>query len=349
MQRLCLLVCGSHRCGTSAVTRTINLLGADIARDLMPATFDNVRGYWESAAVVKIHDDLLNSLRSHADPFDPLPLPSLWQDAGPAQRAKHRLINLIETEFADSDLFVVKDPRISRLLPLWTDVLRALSIDPIIVIPFRNPLEVATSLSQRDALPLSKALLLYLQSYMETELASRSLPRIFVRYDSFLRDWRFFQHYLNEVSSMRFSMPSPLVQTRIDEFLTTDLYHHRFSREQLLNVKEAPLTLVQLFDEMCNSADTRDDGPLRVSSDHFHAACKQIGQLYRAFVVADREALHMSFDVERELLKGAFEHSTSWRITAPLRWVKRKYLGFGPSVGFLGPVSPRGSSSLRPC
>jgi hypothetical protein len=136
------------------VTRVINLLGADIARDLIPATSDNVRGYWESAAVIGIHDHLLNSIGPRqTDPFDPLSLPATWQDTKQAQRVKYRLMDQVETEFGGSSLFVVKDPRISRLLPLWLDVLQALKI----VIPFRYPLEVAASLAQRDAVSLAKA------------------------------------------------------------------------------------------------------------------------------------------------------------------------------------------------
>src|SRR6476620_9019460 len=78
MQRACILVCGSHRCGTSAVTRVINLLGADIAQDLIPANSYNACGYWESASLITIHDDLFNSLRLQADPLDPLALHYNW-------------------------------------------------------------------------------------------------------------------------------------------------------------------------------------------------------------------------------------------------------------------------------
>jgi hypothetical protein len=323
MRKLCILVCGTHRCGTSAVTRVINLLGADIARDLIPATSDNARGYWESAAAIGIHDDLLNSIGlPPTDPFDPFSLPTAWQDTEQAQRAKCRLMSHVKTEFARSSLFVVKDPRISRLVPLWIDVLQALNICVIIIIPFRNPLEVAASLAQRDAVSLPKALLLYFQSYLETELASRGLPRVFVSYDTLLRDWRSFQSHLHELSSLRFSPPSPTVKAEIDRFLTTDLHHHRVGREELVRHPDVPAVLVELFDVMCKAADIRDDLPGRVSFDHLRATCEQVGGLYRRFVLAERQALQTSFTAERQALEQAFERSTSWRMTAPLRWAK---------------------------
>ncbi len=79
---------------------------------------------------------------------------------------------MIKSEFADSDLFVVKDPRLSRLLPLWFDVLDELGIEAVVVIPFRNPLEVAASLKARDRMSLATSLILYAYSYLDTELVS---------------------------------------------------------------------------------------------------------------------------------------------------------------------------------
>src|SRR6202008_1146188 len=107
-RRTCIAVCGMHRTGTSAVARTVNLLGADIAGDLIEPGTDNIRGYWESKSVVQIHEQLLEDLGSSSG--DPLPLPDDWINTGFARLARERLAGLIESEFADSSLFVVKDP-----------------------------------------------------------------------------------------------------------------------------------------------------------------------------------------------------------------------------------------------
>ena len=57
-RRTCVIVCGMHRTGTSAVARTVNLLGADITNDLIEPGTDNIRGYWESKGVVQAHEQL---------------------------------------------------------------------------------------------------------------------------------------------------------------------------------------------------------------------------------------------------------------------------------------------------
>jgi hypothetical protein len=322
MQRLCVLVCGTHRCGTSAVTRVINLLGADIARDLIPARSDNARGYWESAAVIGIHDELLNLIGPlQADPFDPLSLPTAWQNTQQTQRAKYQLMDHVETEFAGSSLFVVKDPRISRLLPLWIDALKALSINVIVVIPFRNPLEVAASLAQRDAVSLPKALLLYLQSYLDIEFASRSRRRVFVRYDSLFSDWRAFQTQLSELSDMQLTPPSSVTNAKIEDFLTTDLYHQRFNREELLSHPDVATIMVDLYDNMCKAVD-RDDLLVRAAFDRLRGYCEHADKLYRDFIGEELTALRRRATAERNALKEEFERSTSWRVTTPLRWTK---------------------------
>jgi hypothetical protein len=56
-----LVVLGMHRSGTSAITRTVNLLGVPLGAsdDLMPANEGNPTGYWESRALVDLNDEIL--------------------------------------------------------------------------------------------------------------------------------------------------------------------------------------------------------------------------------------------------------------------------------------------------
>jgi hypothetical protein len=309
--RSCIIVCGLHRSGTSAVTRLINLLGADIADDLLRKTAHNERGYWESRALVRVHNRLLNAIDpTHDGPLDPIPLRSDWPATAVAQAAKRQLTRIIEKEFADSSLFVVKDPRISRLLPLWVELLQDLGIAPVIVIPFRNPLEVAASLAERDQISLPQALLLYIHSYLETELASRTVRRVFVRYDHLLKHWQLFARRLSETSGGLVPLPSEGVTKEIDNFLTTDLYHHRFSRKHLVRCPAVPTAIVDMFDAMEEVVKAGDETVLRSSFDRLRDAVK----LYHGFLLSERQRL---ID-----LRHSFESSTCWRITAPLRWLK---------------------------
>jgi hypothetical protein len=316
----CVIVCGLHRSGTSAVTRLINLLGAEIADDLLPHNLDNSRGYWESHAIVRINKRLLRVAAAvRNDRFDPLPLRAGWLETAGARDAKQCLADIVQKQFGGSRLFVVKDPRIARLLPLWLELLRDLGIGVSVVVPFRNPLEVAQSLAQRDQISLPKALLLYLQAYLETELASRNVPRLFVRYDALLRDWRPFVRRLNQISGLELLPVPHNVAAEIDEFLTMDLYHHRFSREHMAQSSEVQPTLIEMFDRMDEAAETGDEERLRGAFDRLRAGVDVAARLYGEFLISERR------DLQDRLvtMQHEFETSTSWRITAPLRWCKR--------------------------
>ena len=73
--RIGLLVVGMHRSGTSAVAKTINLLGAELPSHLMPAHAEfNAAGYWESQEVADLNDQILMAAGSCWDdvlPIDP--------------------------------------------------------------------------------------------------------------------------------------------------------------------------------------------------------------------------------------------------------------------------------------
>src|ERR1700749_1466851 len=62
--RRAVVVLGMHRSGTSALTRVINLLGADLPSKLIPANVANEAGFFESNDLMIVHEQLLSSAGS---------------------------------------------------------------------------------------------------------------------------------------------------------------------------------------------------------------------------------------------------------------------------------------------
>ena len=87
--RSAILVAGMHRSGTSATTRILNLLGASLARELIPAAVGNEHGHWESRAVQTLHNELLAELGS--DLYSPVDFPAAWFDSAAAKPWRARL------------------------------------------------------------------------------------------------------------------------------------------------------------------------------------------------------------------------------------------------------------------
>jgi hypothetical protein len=109
-RKRCIIILGMHRSGTSALTRIANLLGAKISTNLLPNQPDNEQGFWESQDLMQLHNEMLASADSGWD--DLVALPDSWLRSDAIAPFRKRLLNLLEADFADSSLFVVKDPRI---------------------------------------------------------------------------------------------------------------------------------------------------------------------------------------------------------------------------------------------
>jgi len=61
-KREILLVCDSHRTGTSALTGVLRHLGWKLPKTLMPGSHWNPKGYFEAPAIRDFHDDVLEYL-----------------------------------------------------------------------------------------------------------------------------------------------------------------------------------------------------------------------------------------------------------------------------------------------
>ena len=159
------MVLGMHRSGTSALTRIFGFLGADLPKNLMPPNQANKAGYWESNDLANIHDQVLSSGGSSWHDwraFNPD-----WFDSPAAGPFKQQILDALRKDFANSRLFAIKDPRICRLWPLWRDVLGEFGAKPLIVMPVRNPLEIAASLRQRDNIIPAETHLLWLRHVLD--------------------------------------------------------------------------------------------------------------------------------------------------------------------------------------
>jgi hypothetical protein len=226
--RRAILVAGMHRSGTSALTRVLSLLGARLPANVTPPIEgDNGSGFWEPLRIAQLHDEVLASagLTWH----DVSSFPRSWYASDGAFEFKRRLLALLVQEFGDSRLFVIKDPRLCRVLPLWIDPLTELRCDPRFVLPFRNPLEVAASLQRRDGFSLAHGLLLWLRHVVDAERATRAFGRTFVSYAHVLEDWR--KAVSRIATELELDWPEDFdhVAPEIEGFLSPELRHFWFT------------------------------------------------------------------------------------------------------------------------
>lgn len=269
------LVLGMHRSGTSAATKLLALSGCGLPKDLVPADDHNQRGYFEPWRVAVFNDERLRAAGGAWD--DPFGFPYRPLEEDKAWRARAHA--LLTGQFDLDSAPLMKDPRLSILLPLWLPVFDQAGMSPLCVIPVRSPLEVAASLAKRDGFVADKSILLWCAYMLAAETYSRDLPRVFVSYEALIADWR---PQADRIEAAH-GRPLPRLDTaaakRIGEFLTPSLRHH--SGETAMPATAAGALAAPLYDWFRAAA--RDEAPPVDALEAAAAALKtlqdQMGQL----------------------------------------------------------------------
>lgn len=212
------LLAGMHRSGTSALTKVVSILGAELPRTLMRPQDDNPKGFWESAAIANVNDELLTALGSSWDDVLAFLLRREELKHQPQTLAKIRQV--VADEFALRGPIVIKEPRIALLLDLWLAALAKDGLRPAIIIPVRDPLEVCGSLSARNGFSVGRSLLLWLSYFLAAEKGSRGVPRVFVRYSDLLEDWRGAMRRVERELGVTFAGWTPAAELEVDAFLS---------------------------------------------------------------------------------------------------------------------------------
>ena len=178
------VVLGMHRSGTSVVAHVLNALGIYAGKpdDLAPADMFNPSGFWEHKEVVALVDEILETLGAGWLDTANADVSRLTGDQRAAYVARARRI--VARSFEGRGPFLLKDPRISLLFPLWREALQ----NPICVITWRDPMAVARSLATRDDWPPLVSIALW-EHYTRTLLRdTEGLPRVLVSYEELIAE-----------------------------------------------------------------------------------------------------------------------------------------------------------------
>jgi hypothetical protein len=222
-ERIAVVVLGMYRSGTSALARTLNLCGAALPERVIAARLGiNRKGFWEAEAVTDLDARMLQHLGGD------------WDRVGLAVPAAGALADefvlnareVLETEYADAPVALIKDPRMCVLAPLWHRALRETGYRPAYVVVVRHPLEVAGSLRTQGDMPVERGLALWLDYMQRVEvfIESARADVVYVRYTDLLADWREVMRRI----ARRLDVPLEVHAHAqdIDRFLEADMRSH---------------------------------------------------------------------------------------------------------------------------
>ena len=272
-----ILVAGVSRSGTSIMSRVLQELGMNLGQniDTAPVTC-NRSGYWEHKGGRSIQEKLLSELghpwdRSH------LPLPPRWIEWPETQRAMKELEKIVRSELIKSSHWVFKDPRSSRLIPLWIQIANRLGVDLKVLSMIRHPEEVAASFYARDSTPKEKALKIWRRINCDLIEASK-LTSI-----KFISSEKLFSNPSEVISLIRSFCPFFLQQEQCDraiKLIDPDLRHHAnvFSSSKANSPEELLYEIILKNDQMA----IVNEEPL---CEQFKYSHKKIASMGRVLIV----------------------------------------------------------------
>nr|CAA6828253.1 MAG: O-linked GlcNAc transferase [uncultured Thiotrichaceae bacterium] len=244
-----ILIAGMHRSGTSALTRVLSIMGAELPGNLAPALpNNNETGFWESVDLMILHDELLKSAGSSWDDwttFNPN-----WHLSATGRKFRKKITSVLQNDFSGSELFVIKDPRICRFLPFWLSMLNDIDTRPYIVLPIRNPLEVARSLKARDGLPIATGGLVWLRHVLDSLVFSHNEVRAIVDYRSLVEDWRKVADSISAQLGVVFPRMSPAAEFDVEMYLDPRQKHNYATLDDVKRCRDFSPLLVSVYESL---------------------------------------------------------------------------------------------------
>jgi GT2 family glycosyltransferase len=315
-----LLVMGMHRSGTSALAKGLEVFGADLGTNLMAATDANPKGYYEDLDIWRLNNVLLESSGC------------AWQSI--AKPDEHRLeallksdlfesaVNLILSRKEETNLFGLKDPRFSYLLPFWNAVFKAAEVKTLCLIAIRNPAHTAASLVRAERIPMEQGHYLWLSYILAALENTCDSPTVLTDYASFLADPSAELRRIGRAFNL--TADDQRLHTYTEEFLCSNLNRSSAAAQ------DAPPIVQHVYEhlaEECKAGDSLNTAtlPLTQWRDETKHALSFLHRLNKAEATISEQASRLEeqaalISIQSSRIE-ALTHSTSWRLTTPLRAV----------------------------
>lgn len=299
--RKALLLLGMHRSGTSLLAHLLHRVGAALPPDIIGPGRGNPFGHWEPKNLVKINDHVFDVLKRRWD--DVRAIDGSWFHSECAADLSELIRGQILHDYGQAQLLLIKDPRICRLLPLYLSALQNLDLEPLVILQLRPAQQVIQSLARRDGLAPELTALLWARSILEAERWSRDCSRVWVTLDNILTAPGAALDRIAEQLGISWPIkPSTLEFNQITGTTgdsAVDVAHW-------------------LVPRVWKAAEFAISGNEREARDHFDALWLALEDLDHMYT-----ACFTRLYSESEARLDAVLHSTSWRVTMPLRAIKR--------------------------
>jgi hypothetical protein len=223
-KKRCALVLGSHRSGTSVLTRSLLAAGVFLGDSFYIPRLDNPKGFFEDMVTNQENEAFLSRIGRR---WNTLQMPDSI-DPEAISTYQKCLKEYVIVRFEGKSLWALKDPRLSRLWPYWLPVFVEAGIEPVFILASRHPYSVASSLLKRDQMPEAQALALWAVYQLDALEALLQYGGLVVDYDLMMDRPRQELHRIARFLGVETQIDPDEVAKFESEFLADDLRHSRY-------------------------------------------------------------------------------------------------------------------------
>ncbi|KQB14164.1 hypothetical protein AP071_16145 [Rhodobacter capsulatus] len=292
-----------HRSGTSMLTRLLNIAGYALPGNLLGANEGNKTGHWEPQFLIDLNQSFLNRIGSDWSDWSEIDFDAIPKDTLSGYQTA--LQSWARTELGGRSSLVLKEPRSCRLAPPMLAALADEGFETRILVPYRNPLEVAQSLEARDGIALRRGVLMWIRHVLDAERFSRGLPRSFVDYSDLMADWA--AELLRISRDVRLDRLSRIdeIAEEADSFISDEHRHHAGDTGTLAAIDYTAgmaLTIYRALADLC-----ADPNKAEVMA-AFDGLRAQLDEMERLTLPTQRDADRMLAQVQTTLRTLEHEH-----------------------------------------
>jgi len=226
--RKCLVVIGMHRSGTSLMAGLLKIFGAYLGEDLLGANKENEMGHFENKKIVRLNERILKGLGGGWDNLDNLDFD--FNDKK-IRVLTNELKEVINSQFKNKNLFCIKDPRISLLIPLYKKIFKDIGVEPCFVVMDRKYIEIAESLKKRNGFSFTKSIGLYKKYNFAISESLPNIKSILINFDAVIKNVDKYHLSLQKNFGIKFKNFNKISKD-VGEFVSPELKHYNLTYEQ---------------------------------------------------------------------------------------------------------------------
>lgn len=253
-----ILVLGVPRSGTSAITKSLEVLGVKLP-ELEKVAFNkfNEKGYWEDEDFFFFNLQLLNVL-------EPLEhrrrnLVSLTkkevlflEEQGFVEKASQLLLGKI----SDAKPLAIKTSSFSPLLPFWKKVFQQCAVQTSFVIALRNPFSVVASIQAAQEIigkqDHEKSFWIWFSYMLSSLKETEGHQRLFIDYDQLIENPALQIQRMAHVFELEVN--EELLRDYCDNFIDRSLCHFQEKENQLFNNQPCCDLGVEMYEALLKTA-----------------------------------------------------------------------------------------------